>query len=77
MWSNLIYYIQTGKQLASSIIKGWFNYLTKKNNKLRIDRLNVCELCPSKKGSWCGECGCYLKAKASLEDSFCDLGKWQ
>lgn len=32
--------------------------------------------CPSRIGSVCGECGCFLKAKARIKEEICPLNHW-
>jgi hypothetical protein len=43
-------------------------------------RLSICDICPSLKRfagqMQCGECGCFLKAKAGLNDMKCPLNQW-
>ncbi len=40
-------------------------------------RLAACDQCDSRVNeSWCGECGCYLPAKAKARAAICDLGEW-
>lgn len=42
------------------------------------ERLRICKECDVKlpSGKRCGECGCWLKAKARLRAWNCDLGHW-
>ena len=44
----------------------------------RLERLRICAACPEimPDGKRCSQCGCALKAKASLRVWNCDLGKW-
>lgn len=39
-------------------------------------RLATCEVCPSRSGGHCAECGCPIDKKASLPTERCPLGKW-
>lgn len=41
-------------------------------------RLQTCEECPRlfRPTSQCKECGCFVKAKTSLKNAQCPLGKW-
>lgn len=39
-------------------------------------RLDVCALCPSRNGSRCSVCGCFLEAKAKPKTESCPLSKW-
>ena len=44
----------------------------------RLERLRICAACPEimPDDNRCSQCGCVLKAKASLRAWNCDLGKW-
>ena len=64
-----------------SIVQGWRNYFVNivsdlKYRDIFIERLDVCENCASRKGHFCGECGCFIPAKTKAEDECCPLGKW-
>lgn len=39
-------------------------------------RLSICDGCPSRIESRCGECGCYVAVKARGKVFECPLGKW-
>jgi len=43
-------------------------------------RLAICAGCPKAKTTagmlQCGECGCFMKAKAKLQEAKCPCGKW-
>jgi hypothetical protein len=41
-------------------------------------RMNICNSCPEliKITSQCKKCGCFMPAKAKLEQAKCPLGKW-
>jgi len=53
----------------------------KTNIPLMSERLSMCAVCPIREEDKCGECGCYLKEKASLTDpeegSVCPMGFWE
>jgi glycosyltransferase involved in cell wall biosynthesis len=40
-------------------------------------RISLCTLCPSRNNDRCGECGCFIEAKASWPTESCPLGIWQ
>jgi hypothetical protein len=40
------------------------------------DRLAICYECPSRNDKNCGECGCFIEAKAAIRSSECPLAKW-
>lgn len=41
-------------------------------------RITICNQCPwfEKTLVRCKQCGCFLKAKARLQNQFCPIGKW-
>ena len=41
-------------------------------------RFSICQACPEliKLTSQCKKCGCFMKAKTTLESAKCPLGKW-
>lgn len=41
-----------------------------------IERLNICNECPSLKLKMCEHCGCFMPAKTKLAAASCPLGKW-
>lgn len=51
------------------IVRSWAKLINKTDDDIKIasNRLSICELCEYKKegviGSYCGKCGCPLKAK--------------
>ena len=59
-----------------NILRGWFKYLFFKPSELGKTRLNHCKVCQSRKGYFCGECGCVLVAKVEEETEECPLNKW-
>ena len=64
----------------TSIVIGWYYYLTNRNNKLALERLDSCKFCRYRKGLTCGICGCVLQAKARLESEECphpDGSRWK
>lgn len=58
------------------IFLGWWFYLTNRNNEVAKKRLDVCVYCPYRKGQTCGECGCFLQAKARVLDEECPKNLW-
>ena len=65
----------------TNIIKGWYFHLFNKHEKLANKRIAICMKCNSRThidmiGDICDECGCVLKAKARVEDEYCELNKW-
>ena len=64
------------------IIKGWFYRITHKNKELVNKRLKICNTCKyrtqiTKNIYVCSICWCELKAKASIKDEKCVIGKWK
>lgn len=61
------------------VIKSYYlSFTTRGDKKIKaLRKLVVCRKCKSlsKKG-FCGECGCYMKAKIFYEYAECDLNKW-
>ena len=49
---------------------------TRAQEALALARLEACRVCPLKRGDFCGDCGCYMPAKARIEQSKCPRGKW-
>ena len=39
-------------------------------------RLDICTVCPKRNGDKCSVCGCFLKAKATLQSQDCPIAKW-
>lgn len=39
-------------------------------------RLEICTLCESRNGDRCGECGCFVEAKAGWLEQECPSGRW-
>ena len=49
---------------------------------IALNRLMICDGCESKKTNtvgiqYCGECGCFIKAKVFSENNTCPLNKWE
>lgn len=42
------------------------------------ERYSICQSCPEliKLTKQCKKCGCFMKAKATLEKAVCPIGKW-
>ena len=52
---------------------------TKRASKeLATERFDICKVCPDliKLTSHCQKCGCFMKAKTTLEAAKCPLSKW-
>lgn len=70
--------------LIQKIINGYYNLLFGKKKPIYKLRLACCNDCPKKKGAFCSLCGCYLKAKVSVDYPMydgksvggCPLNKW-
>jgi len=43
-----------------------------------LRRFDICKSCPEliKLTSQCKKCGCFMKAKTTIEGAVCPLGKW-
>ena len=46
------------------------------NQEERAKRQEICNTCTSKKGVFCGECGCFLIFLRKIETASCPLKKW-
>ena len=55
----------------TSIVLGWWYWITNHNNAMAKERLEICAHCELRKGLICSECGCVLQAKARLEEEEC------
>lgn len=62
------------------IIKGIFNYFSKKNINLHSKRYQICKQCKNKikldNIEFCDICGCVIKFKTSVKEETCPLDKW-
>ncbi len=70
--------------MLKDIIKGWTKHLLNEVGltevpKFAKERAKVCasNKCGYFKDNTCTKCGCYVPAKTLLENSKCDLNKWQ
>ena len=57
----------------------WLNPSTPRTSEdIAESRLKICQTCEffKKNGSRCKKCGCFMKAKTSLEQARCPVGKW-
>jgi hypothetical protein len=72
---KLKYAAESAKALAKDVIEG--NDLLVEDDTFH-KRLGICNQCPKhiKETNQCGECGCYLAAKARGSSFKCPLGKW-
>ena len=45
---------------------------------IAMERLTICKACPEliKLTLQCKQCGCFMKAKTTLEEAKCPIGKW-
>lgn len=59
----------------SSILLGWWFWITNRNSLTARKRLKICASCEFRKWFVCGECFCPLQAKARSDDD-CPKGKW-
>jgi len=76
--------MKLGKEKIKDILKAYAIMLNpdEEQSLIAIQRLSVCDECDSKKTNsvglhYCGECGCFLKAKAFSETNTCPLNKWE
>ncbi len=57
----------------------WLNPSTPRaSEELAESRLKICQTCEFFKvnGARCKKCGCFMKAKTTLEMAKCPVGKW-
>jgi hypothetical protein len=49
-----------------------------KNKEKIEERMSICKSCPEfiKLTTQCKKCGCVMKAKTTLKDAECPIGKW-
>lgn len=47
-------------------------------DEVALARYEICKVCPEliKLTKQCKKCGCFMKAKTTLEAATCPLGKW-
>ena len=60
-------------------IGDWLNpFSPRASDALAEYRLKICQTCEFFKvnGSRCKKCGCFMKAKTTLEMAKCPVGKW-
>lgn len=76
--------IKLTKDKVKEIIKAYSIMLSpdEEQSMIAIQRLSICDTCESKKVNgvglhYCGECGCFLKAKVFSETNNCPLNKWE
>lgn len=52
--------------------------VSKTSEEKAKERYSICKSCPEliKITSQCKKCGCFMKAKVTLEKANCPLGKW-
>jgi hypothetical protein len=48
------------------------------SDEAALERFNICKSCPEliKVTSQCKKCGCFMKAKVTIEISKCPISKW-
>ncbi len=68
---------------AGRIAKGFTRLAIGRKCPATDDRLRICRQCDRKdqqkwerRSLWCTLCGCYIPAKARVEEEACPLGKW-
>jgi hypothetical protein len=46
--------------------------------QVAYDRYDICKACDklNRLTKTCSECGCFMRAKVTLPNAFCPLGKW-
>jgi len=64
------------------ILKGNFNRLFSKEQRLYDSRYRICSSCSNREyispiGEICGICGCPLQSKLRVKDEICNLNKWK
>ena len=76
--------MKLGKEKIKDILKAYAIMLNpdEEQSLIAIHRLSVCDGCDRKNTNrvvlhYCGECGCFLKAKAFSETNTCPLNKWE
>ena len=74
--SDLKFDILIFKSKVSSIITGFWYWVTNKNELTYLKRLDTCNGCEFSRKYTCGECGCFKQLKLRLKDSNCPLDKW-
>ena len=60
-------------------IGDWLNpFSPRASDDLAEYRLKICQACEffKKNGSRCKKCNCFMRAKTSLEQAKCPIGKW-
>ena len=50
--------------------------MNKVSGRVFMKRLDICNVCPHKRGERCGKCGCLLIPKAKWKTSTCPIHKW-
>lgn len=72
-----------GKRIANAALSTWRNAAVTAiqdgpaSKELVELRLAVCDECPSRNGSHCGECGCPVERKATWPEERCPLERWE
>ena len=74
--SDLIFSIQIFKAKANNIIKGFWYWVTNRNELTYRKRLDTCLGCDKNKRFNCGECGCFKQLKLRVKEENCPLDKW-
>ena len=46
------------------------------SKEIRAERRGICNVCSSRKGILCTECGCIIRAKTCVAFEKCPIGKW-
>jgi len=66
---------------AKNIVTGYTNLARGVKFEFTDDRVRECQKCDRSywvgKTLWCKECGCFIPAKARVEDEHCPLKKWE
>lgn len=47
------------------------------DEKIRLQRIKICEACPFRQGKTCGKCGCFYKFRANLANKECPAHFWK
>lgn len=45
-------------------------------DNIKEERFNICKACDQFVAGFCKQCGCFMKAKTTINVASCPLGKW-
>lgn len=62
------------------ILKGFFNYVFKRNKDISEERQKICNRCNQilnvDNEKFCGICGCMISLKTTVKEEVCPIKKW-